>query len=316
VEPENIKLTDPMYQKTILAAELYYTYHLTQQEIAKKLGVSRPWVSKLLKRAEDIGIVRIEVLTPTAGILELENKLKKRYSLVNARVIKQTIETDNDIIHLARAAANYLISVLKSNDIIGVSWGKTLAMMAQQLIPLHYPGIMVVPLLGGMGQDPELLSNQIASKIALALNGKCFLLHAPAFTVGLAERDVFLSDPIIKNTIKKGEQTTVAIFGLGSLWKSTILQRGYITLSEIKELAELGAVGDIALRFINKDGEIIPHDIHKRLVASDLNKVKNNAREVIGVAGGLHKVDVIRAALNGKWLDVLITDVRTAEKLL
>jgi DNA-binding transcriptional regulator LsrR (DeoR family) len=37
---------------------------------------------------------------------------------------------------------------------------------------------------------------------------------------------------------------------------------------------------------------------------------------VVGVAGGMHKFDVIRGALRGKLVDVLITDQRIARGLL
>ena len=63
---------DPMFPKMLLAANLYYKEKLSQQEISQQLNISRPWVSKLLKRAEEAGIVRIEILSPYTGHTELE----------------------------------------------------------------------------------------------------------------------------------------------------------------------------------------------------------------------------------------------------
>ena len=95
-----------------------------------------------------------------------------------------------------------------------------------------------------------------------------------------------------------------------------MLERGYITEDEVAELVALGAVGDIALRFIDQEGRLISHPIHDRLVAAHLHRVREHARVALGVAAGVKKVPVIRAALLGHWLDVLVTDGITARALL
>jgi hypothetical protein len=41
-----------------------------------------------------------------------------------------------------------------------------------------------------------------------------------------------------------------------------------------------------------------------------------SARRVVGVAGGPRKEAAIRGALRGAWINVLITDRQTAERLL
>ena len=67
---------DLMYNKILLAANLYYKNHFSQQEIAKRLNVSRPWVSKLLAKALELGIVKITIDSPLSG----DSDLKKPYS--------------------------------------------------------------------------------------------------------------------------------------------------------------------------------------------------------------------------------------------
>ncbi len=85
---DNRSVSQELTENLVLAAELYYIYDLPQKDIAARLGVSRPWVSKLLKRAEEIGIVRIAVNTNTAGISDIEKKLIDRYGLKNAKIVK------------------------------------------------------------------------------------------------------------------------------------------------------------------------------------------------------------------------------------
>ena len=107
---------DNMLDKIVLVATLYYKNKLSQQEIAKKLSISRPWVSKLLSRAEDLGIVKIEINSPVTGNSQLEEALKEKYGLSYAGVIS-TKDQNRD--YVAQAAADYFISQLKPKDIVG-----------------------------------------------------------------------------------------------------------------------------------------------------------------------------------------------------
>lgn len=306
-----------VYQKTALAAELYYIYHFTQNTIAKQLGVSRPWVSKLLKRAEELGIVRIEVMTPAASMSTLEQALIKKYNLKNAKVINDTPPQET-LSSLGYTAAHYLISILKPNDILGVSWGVTLATIAESMVSLNYPKMTIVPLAGGLGNNPYILGNQIATQIATRLKCKCELLHIPAFAIGMSERAAFLNDPNIRATLNKAEQADIAVLGLGPLRGPTMHDPAYSYIShqELSDLEQLNVVGDVALHFLDQEGNKAPHNIHNRILTADLLKVRAHAREIIGVAFGDRKIPIIKAALKGKWINVLITDKKTAETLL
>lgn len=123
---------DNMLDKIVLVATLYYKNKLSQQEIAKKLSISRPWVSKLLSRAEDLGIVKIEINSPVTGNSQLEEALKEKYGLSYAGVIS-TKDQNRD--YVAQAAADYFISQLKPKDIVGVGWGKPCPVLLKNCIP-------------------------------------------------------------------------------------------------------------------------------------------------------------------------------------
>lgn len=304
-----------IYHKIVLAAELYYTYGLSQEEVANRMGVTRPWVSKMLKRAEEMGIVRIEVMSPSAGIVQVEEALCERYGIKKATVIRST-DPQSSLKDLGRAAAHYLISAIRPNDTLGVYWGKTLAAVADEFIPLRHPDVTVVSLVGGFGKNPEILSNQIAGKIANALEAQCILLHAPALTGSREERDIFLKDPMIADAVQAGEKSDIVLLSIGSLWNSTLLDSGYVTEEEVNKLEEEGAVGDLAMRFVDKNGRILSHSVNDRIVAAELEQICTDARHVVGIALGENKVKVIKAAMLGRWIDVLVTDSNTAEELL
>lgn len=303
-------------EKVTLAAELYYVYHLHQKDVAARLGVSRPWVSKLLKRAEESGIVKIDVATSSAGIAEVEQKLIDKFHLKNAKVIRSA-DRSQTLTQCARAAAHYLISVLRPNDYIGIAWGSTLAAMFSQNFPVNFPDVTVIPLVGGIGTDADILSNRLAANLATALSGQYRLLHTPALVVGKRERELIMNDPSTRDIIARTENVDIAIVAMGSLKHSKVLRDGeYITKNELRELEDMGVVGDLALHFLNTEGELVQHITHEKLIAGDIRKTRKNAREMIGFAMGEQKVPIIHAALVGQWVNVLITDLDTANALL
>ncbi|MBQ8987334.1 MAG: helix-turn-helix domain-containing protein, partial [Lachnospiraceae bacterium] len=95
-------------RKINLAAEMYYLYDMSQKEIADRLNVSRPWVSKLLKRAKEMGIVRIEINSPLTGNPEIESRIRAKYGIPHVTAIKPLV--DQDYTNISVAAASYLIS--------------------------------------------------------------------------------------------------------------------------------------------------------------------------------------------------------------
>ena len=56
-------------------ARMYYENDLNQPQIAEQLHISQAKVSRLLKRAGELGIVRVAVVPPPGGHSELEEQL-------------------------------------------------------------------------------------------------------------------------------------------------------------------------------------------------------------------------------------------------
>ena len=69
--------------KSILAkiAKLYYNDGLTQSEISKELDLERSRISRLLKQAKELGIVKISINESYVEQFELGEKIKKKYNL-------------------------------------------------------------------------------------------------------------------------------------------------------------------------------------------------------------------------------------------
>jgi DNA-binding transcriptional regulator LsrR (DeoR family) len=129
-------------------------------------------------------------------------------------------------------------------------------------------------------------------------------------------RDALLADPQISDTLALAAQADMAMVGIGRPTPgSVVMDAGILTDEELAELEAMGAVGDIALRFFDAHGQTVQHEICDRIIGLDLDQIKRIPR-VMGVAGGDEKFEVIRAALRGKLINVLVTDDRTARRLL
>ena len=73
-------------------------------------------------------------------------------------------------------------------------------------------------------------------------------------------------------------------------------------------------MGDICLRFFDKRGTLIESELNDRVLGISPEQMLRVDRR-IGIAGGTRKYAAIRAAVEGKWINVLITDKKTALKL-
>src|SRR5205823_7722202 len=98
--------------------ELYYRQQRSQKDIAKALGVSAATVSRLLKRAFDDGLVRVELDLPRMP--RLEAALVEAYGLRDAVVVATGGRGDVRE-ELGLAAATYFEGVAVDGMHIGLS---------------------------------------------------------------------------------------------------------------------------------------------------------------------------------------------------
>jgi DNA-binding transcriptional regulator LsrR (DeoR family) len=176
----------------------------------------------------------------------------------------------------------------------------------------------VVQILGGLGQpEADTYGADLAHRLAQALGARPRVLAAPGIVANKLVRDTLLADAQIADTLNLGAKANVLLVGLGvpSTPGSVVQQAGILAPHELEQLTALGAVGDIALRFFDQNGQPIQHELCDRMIGLDLEQIKKIPR-VIGVAGCQEKFEVIRAALRGKLINVLVTDDQMASRLL
>jgi DNA-binding transcriptional regulator LsrR (DeoR family) len=301
-------------------ARMYYDQGLRQTEITTRLNIHQSTVSRLLKRAEKEGIVRITLSVPSGAHPQLEEQLQGRYGLREAIVV-DSIEDEEQIVRdLGAAAAFYLETTLKASDVIGISsWSGALLATVDAMHPSQrFAGARVVQILGGVGNPGrESHATLLTRRLAHIISGHATLLPAPG-VVGSAEaKRVLMKDSFVQEATALLKTVTVALVGIGAIEPSKLLAASGNVFSpqELKALSSKGAVGDICLRFFDAAGKPVATPLNDRVISIDLDALRRIDR-VVGIAGGRRKTAAIHGALEGHWVNVLITDVNTAERLL
>jgi DNA-binding transcriptional regulator LsrR (DeoR family) len=307
------------------AARMYFERDMRQNEIADKLGVSQATVSRLINSARKEGIIRISINIPSGVNTELEEGLIQKFGLKEAIVVDCTNESEDDnqkilLREVGSAAAYYVETVIKSNDVVGISsWSETLVALVDtmQQVP-GKTGIKIVQILGGVGNPAaEVHANRLTGRLASLVNGTPHFLPAPGILGSQAALNVIMNDRYVKETTDLFSQITMALVGIGPLQPARLLTSSgnVFTQEELEVLKSVGATGNILLHFFDANGKLVDHAIDSRVVSMGLEQLKKVDRAV-AVAAGRDKHEAILAALKGKWINVLITDHVTAEALL
>jgi len=301
-------------------ARMYYTDGLRQTEICERLNIHQSTVSRVLKRAEREGIVRTTVSLPSGTHTDVEDAVQTRFALAEA-VVVDCLEDDAQISHdLGAAAAFYLENTLKPTDVVGISsWSAALLEMVNAMHPSQrFKGTRVIQILGGVGNpNAEVHATQVTRRLADLIGAEATLLAAPGVVGSRDARDVLIKDRFVREALDLFDQVTIALVGIGATEPSRALASSGNIFSpqEIKLLASKGAVGDICLRFFDSAGRPVATELNDRVISMGLDQL-HAVRRVVGVAGGKRKTNAILGALAGKLVNVLITDLATAERLL
>lgn len=306
---------------TAKVAYLYYKQQQKQSDIARMLDISQATVSRVLKRAADEGIVRITVNVPTGVYAQLETDLCARYGLKAAIVVHCDDESDETVFdHIGSAAAYYAESTINKNEVVGLSsWSSTLLAMVDAMHPLtKATSAKVVQCLGGVGNpSANIYASRITERFANLVQGEAIYLPAPGVASSVQMRDELMRNPFVQQAADLFDQVTLALVGIGSIEPSKLLMSSgnVFTPDELSMLQERGAVGDIFLRFFDINGQPVITSLNDRVISMTLEQLKRTRRSV-GIAGGPRKTNAILGAIRGGWINVLITDQMTAQRLL
>ncbi len=312
-------MTDDEELLAVKAAVLYYEDDKTQSEIGLLLNLTRWKVGRLLALAKERGFVKVEIVHPRARRLSLERELRKKFGLVDAVVVPLADRSDleENLSRVASAAAEYLTSLRPVPRTLGVSWGRTLHGVAQGLKQGWATGVNVVQINGGVSLNGRASpAADTAAMIARKSGGSVTLLPSPAILERVATKRAIESDRTVARVLDLGRSASAYLYSAGlAEERSVLVSTGYLSSSEIRQLVDKGAVGDVVGRFVDANGNVVDPLLDERTVGIGLDDLRG-AKIAIAVIAGEAKRDMCLTVVSSHLCTVLVTDEANAEYVL
>lgn len=312
--------TGKEYAEMYQVAHMYYDLGMLQPEIAEKMFFSRSKVSRLLKRARELGIVQITVKKIFNRMEQLERTLCSTFGLKDAVVITNYDEGPEDSLEaLTDFAALYVSDLLQGSCTVGVTRGSTINRVVDKFSKIHDCRLQLVQLMGSsssayQAEESHTLVNRMAGKFG----GTAHYLNTPLYIDDLYAKNILLEDSTVKAVFKEMEQCNIVLTGIGALditARSRPGWHGYMNRRHYQELQEKGAVGSICAQYYDLNGKYVPSEWNAKCIAMPLEQIGKN-RISVGIAQGQDKVGSILGALRGEYINILITNVRTAADVI
>ncbi len=299
------------------AGWLYYVAGNTQDEIARKLGVSRQSAQRLVSLAVTERLVKVRLDHPIARCMELAQKLRERFPLQSCEVVPSDPATPASIVGIAQAAASEMERHLKSQEpkIIAFGTGRALRASIDQLPTMDCPQHKVVSLLGNMMSDGSASAYNVIIRMADRVNARHYPMPLPVFARSKRERELLHNQEPVHNILELAKDADVTFVGVGNMGETApLFVDGFVSRDEMAALTAAGAIGEITSWVYGRDGDLI-EGLTNDLVAS-APLARSPDKPIIAIAAGEAKVDAMLGALRGRIVNGLITNELTAERLL
>jgi DNA-binding transcriptional regulator LsrR (DeoR family) len=302
------------------AARLHLIQGARQTEIAEKMGISQAGVSRLLRMAEEQGIIRSIVVPPEGLYPDLEEGLVEAYGLDAAYVVDIDPTEDGIAQILGAAAARCLSGAFEGGPVLGfTSWSTTLREMARHIEPGARSAIRsVVETLGDLGSPMLQHEADVATlQMARAFRAEAVFLRAPGVMRSAALREGTLADAHVQKALNLLNDVDIVFVGIGPADFHGPLEESdnFFTAEQLADVRQAGAVGQIHQRFIDRHGKPVLTPLDELVIGISLDQLRGAGLR-IAVAGGKAKHEALAAALAGEWIDVLVTDAESANMLL
>lgn len=293
----------------IRAAWLHYVAGETQADVAARLGISNVKAHRLIMRANQSGAIKFTIDGDVAECVMLESQLSQRYKLSYCEVVPDLNESDLPLRALGVAGAQYLQREIAAHQggVIGIGHGRTLASVVANMPRIDAGTVSFVSLLGGVTRKYTANPYDVIHRLADQTGATSYVLPLPFFANTAEDREVLLSQRGVREVFDLAARSDLMIVGIGSVdADAQLVASQMIEPAEIEEVRAKGGEGELLGHFFNRAGQPIETSLADRTVAPGLASL--SGRRIVAIAGGLGKINAIRAVLNSGLLSGLITD--------
>jgi len=309
-------------EKNLLAAaSMYYHQDMKMDAIGRRLHLSRSTVSRMLKRARELGLVEISLRPSPTQSSSLSREVADAYQVDASVVPVSGLATESErLTQIAVFTARMTMQWMDSDMIMGVAWGTTLAAVAAQLGRKATLGSTIVQLNGAANTRTSgaLYAESLLSQFAIAFDAEIQLFPVPAFFDFAETREAMWRERSIARVLDLQRRADVALFSVGALSgevPSHVYSAGYLEPEDIESLKHEGVVGDVCTVFLREDGTYSDLILNERATGPTPAELRVIPRRLCAAAGN-SKATAIRAALRAGVATHLVIDERTARELI
>ena len=300
-------------------AHLYYEEQLTQNEIAERMGLSRVKIHRLLKEARERAVVRIAVDWPLPRQTVLESSVCAKFGLGKAIVIDESdVPELSEVERVAIASAQFLGTVLRSDQTMAVCLGRTTNAVIDAMEPSKVTGLRVAQAIGSVPlPNRDFDSATLVRRLAEKLGGDVTFLRAPPVADTPEAAATIADQRDVSWSLDAARSADVALVGIGTVTDraSVMLESGAINKAELADARQRGAVGDVAWRLVSASGELVECALNERVIGVSIADLREIPVTVAAAVGGA-KASAIAGVLRSGAVDVLCTDAATASRIL
>jgi DNA-binding transcriptional regulator LsrR (DeoR family) len=299
------------------AGWLYYVAGNTQDEIARKLGVSRQSAQRLVAMAVTERLVKVRIDHPIGRCMDLARQLADRFNLTMAEVVPSDPDAPELLTGVAIAAAAELERVLRSEEprIIALGTGRALKATVEQLSAMSCPQHRIVSRLGNMMSDGSATPYNAVVRMADRVGARHYPYPLPVLARDAAELTVLHAQEAVRSTLSLCAEADITLVGIGQIGpRAPLVVDGFLLVAEAEALTRAGATGEITSWIYDGEGRVMACAYNTRVASAPVGRA--GEQPMIAVAVGQGKVAAIRAALRGRLVNGLITSEATAEAIL
>lgn len=308
---------DERLDKAARAGWLYYIAGNSQDEIARKMGVSRQSAQRLVSTALDEKLVKFRLDHPLGNCMELAAQMTERFGLKTCEIAPSDPTTPDLITGVAIAGAGEMKRHLdcKTRKVIAVGTGILPWACVEQFPPIDCPQHHIVSMVGNMHRDGSATAYNVVERLAHLVGSQHNPMPMPVLVRNSSELSIFHKLEAVAQTLDLCKKADATFVGLAHIDKSSPMVRdGFISIDESKDLIKRGAIGEIVGWVFDTNGALIPGTVNERVSSAPL--IVDNPRPVVGLAIGIGKVRAIIGALRGGLINGLVTDEATAMDVL
>jgi DNA-binding transcriptional regulator LsrR (DeoR family) len=300
---------------TASVARRYYLDGRSKIEIATEFGLSRFKVARLLDDARASGLVRIEIGHPGAIDIDLSGRLMDALGLQHC-VVTDTPDEHPVAIreHLGAAAAELLTELITPDDVLGLSWARSVSAMATCVRRLAtVPVVQLTGALSRPGVDDS--SIELVRDVARVSGGPAYYFYAPMAVPDAATARALRRQPEVAQALARISTVTKAVAGVGAWAPEQSTLYDATGEAERTELANRGVSADVSGVLIDAAGAPVVAALSKRMIGITAEQMIA-IPEVIGIVYGVAKVDALIASVRGGLVNSVVTHPTLATAVL